>query len=111
MLFIVVFLAVVSGNLTTHYIELKLAARTADQALQKPNERTQQASARQKEQNLIRQRQSQVQRARSKTGVKLQRACQDWTQADKDNKTQTTAAGRTRHCKDYEVFIKTGKVP
>lgn len=111
MIFVVVFLAVVSGNLTTHFIELKIVERATSRALHKANEQARLASEKHAERQLMLQRQSQAERSRSPTGVKLNRACQDWTNADKANKTQTTTEGRLRHCKNYEEFIQTGKIP
>lgn len=111
MIFVVVFLAVVSGNLTTHFIELKLVERAVSKALEMANDEARVATEQRAERQLMLQRKSQAERSRSSTGVKLNRACLDWTNADEQNKTQTTAEGRRRHCKNYDEFIRTGKLP
>ncbi|BCO30732.1 hypothetical protein TspCOW1_08350 [Thiohalobacter sp. COW1] len=111
LLFVIILIAVVIGNLASDWIELKWVEYQTAQAMSSLNDEMKGAAQEWHQRKLRHQRQTQEERKRSATGVKLERACTDWTRADEEYNSYTTQTGREKHCTNYRKFIQSGIIP
>ncbi|BAZ94203.1 triphosphoribosyl-dephospho-CoA synthetase [Thiohalobacter thiocyanaticus] len=111
LLFVIILMAVVIGNLASDWIELKWVEHQTAQAISAFNDEINDAAQEQRQRNLRLQHQTQEERKRSPTGVKLERVCTDWMRADEEYDSYTTQTGREKHCTNYRKFIQSGIIP
>lgn len=120
-LLLTITLGVAAGNLLSSGIKMAYFAWMAGEAVKEiragpmappafvapdPAAEAQREAARQ-----ARERETRQQRAKSPTGKKLLQACTDWTRAQQEHDTYTTRTERERHCKAYERYLASGRVP
>jgi hypothetical protein len=113
--FLLIFLAVTLGNLTSNYITAKVAEYQLMQAVGEAAKQSaaviQQMQQRTAEQQAHYAQQQRQQRVSSPIGITLDRECSEWTQNHVQTKSTYAATEKNKRCGQLQHYIDTGTVP